>query len=983
MEINNEEFFKLEDVRDSVIFFTCPTEGNFTFVLQNSLGEEEYSTTMDVEPGVVYFIGHHGILFEEEMKISIYSEGAFVENAIINGEHLFKQDNHAYNKIGADKYNNIKQYLNSSYSEFFDDSIGDGNYSINTLGEEFFRSCKNIIDIGSNGGFLGLYLSQFANIDKYICVEPNTRLNDVNLLINEKFLDSIKIYENLFYSESGKQFDFYLSDDARGWGESTSSANIRIDTVWDFKTDDKKKTSIDLKTIISENNIDEVDILKIDTEGAEIYLVDDEYNVEFIKDKVKVLLVEAHSIEIEEKFLKAFGKDQFDIIHTHMNDFISTIQMVNKKFKSSDSEIVEHGGLSDKVMLLVPHLSTGGMPQYVLWLIEKLVKENDVYVIEFCNLAPSYNIQKNRIRDIIGDKLITLLGDDIERCASLFQLIDKIEPGVIYLQEVPELFLPDIITDKLYSDNKNYKIIETSHNSNYHVNDKKLFPDSFVAISEYMKEKYSSIDVPCSVLEMKIDKKIRPSRKEVLEGLGLDPSYTHILNVGLFTYGKNQGEIFEMAKKMSNEKIQFHFIGNMAINFKDYWEPLINNKPENCKVWGERGDVDSFYSCMDLFLFTSLNEANPIVIKEAISWNIPILMYDLEPCRGLYDEKEDISLLSNSRDENIDKLLNIIGKKELRHDLKLVHLLTRPEDDREVKSVRNISRLSRFGFPYVKRVNSPATEYPFGSKTFFHHDVKRPGYWGNYNAFKDAITEEFDSEFLMICECDCEIEIPYREFVDLVNNVCDVMKREEIYYFSFGDIEHSTKIKDVENADFMQYVDKIICCHCILFHKSAIEFLRKSFQREEWDVIDLFFSRIFEEVPFKKATLAKDRVCRQAEGYSLIDNINVCRGGHRDSFIDDVNEDMINVAVSETTDNRLRFDFNFNKTGDYEGDDLSIAIFNKHTGIKDTECILNCLVDLNLYIETNCSVDELTDPAFVVFFGSIPICIKTINLERK
>ena len=40
---------------------------------------------------------------------------------------------------------------------------------------------------------------------------------------------------------------------------------------------------------------------------------------------------------------------------------------------------------------------------------------------------------------------------------------------------------------------------------------------------------------------------------------------------------------------------KFHFIGNQAPNFKNYWEPLMYNKPNNCIVWGERDDVYKFY----------------------------------------------------------------------------------------------------------------------------------------------------------------------------------------------------------------------------------------------------------------------------------------------------------------------------------------------------------------------------------------------------
>ena len=35
--------------------------------------------------------------------------------------------------------------------------------------------------------------------------------------------------------------------------------------------------------------------------------------------------------------------------------------------------------------------------------------------------------------------------------------------------------------------------------------------------------------------------------------LSWDKEYKHVLNVGLFTRGKNQGELFELAKEFEND----------------------------------------------------------------------------------------------------------------------------------------------------------------------------------------------------------------------------------------------------------------------------------------------------------------------------------------------------------------------------------------------------------------------------------------------
>ncbi len=87
---------------------------------------------------------------------------------------------------------------------------------------------------------------------------------------------------------------------------------------------------------------------------------------------------------------------------------------------------------------------------------------------------------------------------------------------------------------------------------------------------------------------------------------------------------KNQAEFFEYARALP--EYQFHCVGNQADNFKYYWEPLMQNKPDNLTWWNERSDVDSFYSAMDLFLFTSKgnNNAAYVAVEETygdISYN--------------------------------------------------------------------------------------------------------------------------------------------------------------------------------------------------------------------------------------------------------------------------------------------------------------------------------------------------------------------------
>jgi hypothetical protein len=143
-----------------------------------------------------------------------------------------------------------------------------------------------------------------------------------------------------------------------------------------------------------------------------------------------------------------------------------------------------------------------------------------------------------------------------------------------------------------------------------------------------------------------------------LETLGLDKNKFHVINIGLFTQRKNQGELIEIAKKFDvNDKIQFHFIGNTAPNFESYWKQLLSNLPNNCKIWGERNDVELFYEMADLFYFASKGnqidkETNPLVVRESISYNLPILLKNIDSYEGMFDNVDNVFFISDDIEEN-------------------------------------------------------------------------------------------------------------------------------------------------------------------------------------------------------------------------------------------------------------------------------------------------------------------------------------------
>ena len=199
-----------------------------------------------------------------------------------------------------------------------------------------------------------------------------------------------------------------------------------------------------------------------------------------------------------------------------------------------------------KVLFFVPHLSTGGMPQYTYDLMRKLKNEVDVYCVEYQMSSPHFVVQRNRIMELLGDKFFEL-GENKEK---VFDIINQINPDIIHLQEMPEYWLPNELSDKLYSEDRNYLIVETSHDSSFYASGKRYYPDHFALISEYQRNEFSKLNIPIDLVEADIEYKPRVDREMGLRNLGLDPNIKHVLTVGLFKPRNNLAEVIESARKI-------------------------------------------------------------------------------------------------------------------------------------------------------------------------------------------------------------------------------------------------------------------------------------------------------------------------------------------------------------------------------------------------------------------------------------------------
>ncbi len=392
-------------------------------------------------------------------------------------------------------------------------------------------------------------------------------------------------------------------------------------------------------------------------------------------------------------------------------------------------------------MYVVPHLSTGGMPQFVLKRIESLLEyknEIEVFLVEYSQFSDTYIVQRNKIIELLDVGHFFSLGwfTEPEKKYQLIDIIKENEIDIVHIEEIPEGFesfnkIPLDILNQLYDNNRTWKIVESCHNIWFDGNsNKKLHPDYYSFVTPYhLSSQFNKLNTPKKVWEYPIEDKVSdilkeysiynkshrvPTLKKIIEreNLQISMTKTHILNVGLWTEGKNQKEGIEVARLVENTHpdLHFHFIGNQASNFENYWGPIMNNLPKNVTVWGEREDVDTFMKGCDVLMFNSTWECNPLVVREAINYGMKIMTRNLPQYMGMFDE-----YITPIKSNNYEDIKNTL--LELLNSNKTYEIDTKRDFKKELldfyKEVNNVSKTLNNPITKSYKVNNHFVVNPF------------------------------------------------------------------------------------------------------------------------------------------------------------------------------------------------------------------------------------------------------------------------------
>ena len=218
-----------------------------------------------------------------------------------------------------------------------------------------------------------------------------------------------------------------------------------------------------------------------------------------------------------------------------------------------------------KLVYLAPHLSTGGMPEFLLKRIEALRDQDEfeVHVVEFCMYAVSYTVQRDKIISLVGPERFHEIAHinsitQEERGDRLIEILESINPDIIHIEECPEAFdsfnkLPQQTHDSLYATHRPWKIVETCHNiwfdpktGKRHSPDAYAFVTPHHSIETFSEENSEKQEILFPIIEQSVS---QSARRKLKENFGFDPDADqyHLIDIGLWTPGKNQGEAIEWA----------------------------------------------------------------------------------------------------------------------------------------------------------------------------------------------------------------------------------------------------------------------------------------------------------------------------------------------------------------------------------------------------------------------------------------------------
>jgi len=182
-----------------------------------------------------------------------------------------------------------------------------------------------------------------------------------------------------------------------------------------------------------------------------------------------------------------------------------------------------------RILFLAPHLSTGGMPAYLLKRIESILQYTsgvEIFVAEFCEYSTLYTVQRNKIKELIPENrfwtINTLDDHNVENSMRVIDIIKNNSIDIVHIDEMIERFdsfnkVSNRLKNALYNNDRTWRVVETCHNIWFEPDKMKEFhPDAYALCTPYHLH-VSFKDTPShkEVFEFPIENKFRSREEQV------------------------------------------------------------------------------------------------------------------------------------------------------------------------------------------------------------------------------------------------------------------------------------------------------------------------------------------------------------------------------------------------------------------------------------------------------------------------------------
>ena len=329
-----------------------------------------------------------------------------------------------------------------------------------------------------------------------------------------------------------------------------------------------------------------------------------------------------------------------------------------------------------KLAFIIEHLGLGDAPEFLLRRIQELKKidKYDIHVIEWTKWSDEFQSLRNQVITECGINQFTSLGDRnelpdtyIENRWNIRSVLQAIGPDIIHFEESPENFdeFPSDIQDWIYSNQRPWRIVESSHDSTFEPTCAKQWePDAYSLIGfDQFDNQFSQMKAPKELIQFPIDAleiSDSMSPQEILGDFKMSgEEIKHIVNLGPICPSGNQEYLVTLAQeflKRGHTNYQFHLVGPLDPEFEDYWRPLVAHLPENVTIWGEQVDTWKWLRVAEVMLHTSIQDIDPIAFKLALANGTRILGFPLRAYRGAYDGT--FTELTGNLDQDFEILLD-------------------------------------------------------------------------------------------------------------------------------------------------------------------------------------------------------------------------------------------------------------------------------------------------------------------------------------